>query len=145
MSRQERVAEAIRQEVSIIIHDELKDPRLGFVTITGVELTKDFRQAKIFFSVLGKEQEHKKTKEALDSALGFIRKLVAQRINLRFAPEIIFREDNSSEYSVRIQEVLNEINELNRPQGPVDSGVPKKKRKEGQVELKKSRRVRKKA
>jgi ribosome-binding factor A len=113
MGRLDRVTEAIRKEASIIIHDELKDPRLGFVTITHVELTKDFSQAKIFFSVLGKEEEHKKTKEALDSALGFIRKLIAERINLRIAPEIIFREDRSSEYSVRIQEVLDEIKELN--------------------------------
>src|SRR4030042_2079172 len=113
MSRHDRITEAIKQEVSLIIHDELKDPRLGFVTITNVELTKDYRQAKIFFSVLGKEEEHKKTQEALDSAMGFIRKLVAGRLNLRFAPEIIFREDRSSEYSVRIQEVLDEIKELN--------------------------------
>ncbi|OGX16887.1 MAG: ribosome-binding factor A [Omnitrophica WOR_2 bacterium RBG_13_44_8b] len=113
MSRHDRITEAIKQEVSLIIHDELKDPRLGFVTITNVELTKDYRQAKILFSVLGKEEEHKKTQEALDSAMGFIRKLVAGRLNLRFAPEIIFREDRSSEYSVRIQEVLDEIKELN--------------------------------
>ena len=113
MGRLDRVTEAIRKEVSIIIHDELKDPRLGFVTITRVEVTKDYRQAKIFFSVLGKEEDHKKTQEALDSALGFIRKLIAERINLRFAPEIIFREDRSSEYSGRIQEVLDEIKELN--------------------------------
>jgi ribosome-binding factor A len=112
MSRQDRVAEAIREEASIILHDELKDPRLGFVTITRVELTQDLRSAKIFFSVLGKEEDYKKTKDALDSALGFIRKLIAERINLRFAPEIIFREDRSSEYSVRIQELLEEVKEL---------------------------------
>lgn len=113
MSRQEKVGEAIKKEVSIIIHDELKDPRLGFVTITGVEVTPDLRQAKISFSVLGKEEDYKKTKEALASALGFIRRLIAQRIRLRFAPEIIFKEDRSSEYSIRIQEVLEEIKELN--------------------------------
>ncbi|MFA5145497.1 MAG: 30S ribosome-binding factor RbfA [Candidatus Omnitrophota bacterium] len=113
MSRRDRVAEAIREEVSLILHEELNDPRLGFVTITRVELTQDLRSAKIFFSVLGKEKEQKKTKEALDSALGFIRKLIAERINLRIAPEIIFREDKTTEYSVRIQEVLEEIKELN--------------------------------
>ena len=113
MSRHDRVTEAIRKEVSLIIHEELKDPRLGFVTVTKVELTPDLRLAKIFYSVLGKEQEHKKTKEALDSALGFIRRLIAQRINLRFAPEIIFKEDRSGEYSVRIEEVLNELKEQN--------------------------------
>lgn len=115
MSRQERVAEAIKKEVSIIIHDELKDPRLGFVTVTRVEVTQDLRQAKIFFSVLGKEEEYRKTKEALDSALGFIRRLIAQRIRLRFAPQIIFKEDRSGEYSIRIQEVLEEIRGLDEP------------------------------
>lgn len=111
MSRQERVQEALKKEVSSIIHGELNDPRLGFITITRVEVSEDLRCAKVFFSVLGKDKEYKKAKQALDSALGFIRRLVAQRIRLRFAPEIIFKEDRSSQYSIRIQEVLNEINE----------------------------------
>lgn len=144
MSRQERVSEAIRKEVSIILHDELKDPRLGFITITRVELSPDLRNAKVFFSVLGKEEDYKKTGEALDSACGFIRKLVAQRINLRLAPEIIFREDRSSEYSVRIQELLDEIKELNQPQPSQEGEVRKKIRKAGRREPKKSSRLRKK-
>ncbi len=111
MSRQERVAQALKEEVSSIIHYELNDPRLGFVTVTRVELTQDMRNAKIFFSVLGDAQAYKKTAEALNSALGFIRRLIAQRIRLRFAPEIIFKEDRSSEYSVRVQEVLDKIKE----------------------------------
>ncbi len=112
MTRHEKVAAALKKEISSIIHDELKDPRLGFITITRVELTVDLRYAKIFFSVFGKEQDHVKTEKALESAAGFIRKLVAQRIQLRFAPEIIFREDKSTEYSVRIQEVLDEISDM---------------------------------
>ena len=115
MARSERVGEAIRMEVSLIIHDKLKDPRMGFVTITRVELTQDLRFAKVFFSVLGKEEDYKKTKAAFNSALGLIRSLVAQRLNLRFAPEIAFREDRSSEYSVRIEEILNEIKEKDEP------------------------------
>src|SRR3989338_1361274 len=107
MSRHQKVAQAIKEEVSIIVHDELKDPRIGFITITEVELTQDKRYAKIFYSVLGSDLEYKKTKEALDSALGFIRRLIAQRIRLRFAPEIVFKEDRSSEYSFKIQEVLD--------------------------------------
>lgn len=109
MPRRERVEEAIKKEVSTIIHDELKDPRIGFVTITRVELSKDLRNATVFYSVLGKEESHKKTKIALDSALGFIRSLVAQRINMRFATELMFKEDYSVEYSVRIEEILNKI------------------------------------
>jgi ribosome-binding factor A len=120
MSRRERVEEAIKKEVSLIIHDELKDPRVGFVTITKVELSKDLRNAKIFYSVLGKEEDHEKTKSALDSALGFIRTLIAERINLRFATEIMFREDHSTEYSARIEEVLNTIKELDQARHPLN-------------------------
>ncbi|MDD3087421.1 MAG: 30S ribosome-binding factor RbfA [Candidatus Omnitrophica bacterium] len=127
MSRQDKVAEAIRQEVSVIIHDKLKDPRVGFVTITNVEITHDLRFAKIFFSVLGNEEAYKKTKQAFDSSLGFIRKLISQRLNLRFAPEIAFYEDRSSEYSVRIEEVLNQIKEHNGQDKPRKSRRSNKK------------------
>ena len=143
MSRHERVEEAIRKEVSLIIHDELKDPRIGFVTVTRVELTKDLRNAQIFYSVLGKEEEHKKTKLALDSALGYIRSLVAQRINLRIACEIMFKEDHSTEYSVRIEEVLNEIKEITEPAG-VEISNDKKTKKGEDREPKKNLRKHKK-
>jgi len=115
MARHDKVSEALRREIGSIIQEELKDPRLGFITITRVELTQDLRYAKVFFSVLGKEEERQKTKEALDCALGFIRCLIAERIRLRFVPEISFYEDRSVEYSIRIQEALNEIKELNEP------------------------------
>jgi ribosome-binding factor A len=120
MLRQERVKQAIKKEVSNIINNDLKDPRMGFVTIIDVEMSPDMRYAKVFFSVLGKEEEHKKTKDALDSAVGFIRKLVADRIQLRFAPEISFREDKSTEYSIRIQQVLNDIKDLPGPRESQD-------------------------
>lgn len=143
MSRHDKVSEALRQEVSNIIHSELKDPRLGFITVTRVELTQDLRYAKIFFSVLGKEEEYRKTKEALDSALGFIRRLIAQRIRLRFVPELSFQEDRSVEYSIRIMEALNEIRELDKPkETPIEEAVAKKKRV--RREPKKSSRLRKK-
>ena len=115
MARHEKVQEVVRREVSRIVLNEIKDPRLGFITVTKVEMTKDLRYAKIFFSVLGGEAEYKKTKEALESASGFIRRLIAQSIQLRFAPEISFREDKSTQYSIRIQEVLDQIKELDEP------------------------------
>jgi len=127
MSRQDKVAEAIRQEASVIIHDKLKDPRLGFITITNVEITHDLRFAKIFFSVLGNDEAYKNTKQALDSSSGFVRKLIAQRLNLRFAPEIAFYEDRSTEYSVRIEEVLNEIKEHDEQEKPKKSRRSNKK------------------
>ena len=146
MSRLDRVAEAVRQEASVIIHDKLKDPRLGFVTISRVEMTPDLRYAKIFFSVLGNDEAHKKTKEALNSGMGFIRKLLAQRLNLKFAPEIGFYEDRSTEYSVRIEEVLNELKENEKPVAAAKeiTDNEEKEGKDEQVKPKKSRRSNKK-
>lgn len=109
MSRVEKAAEVLKKEVSNIIHDELNDPRLGFVTITRVELSRDLRCAKIFFSVLGKEEEYQKTKAALDSGIGFIRRLIAERVKLQFVPEIAFKDDRSIEHSIKIEEILREI------------------------------------
>ncbi|MFA6216341.1 MAG: 30S ribosome-binding factor RbfA [Candidatus Omnitrophota bacterium] len=109
MSRHDKVQETLKREISIILQSELKDPRLGFVTITNVEMAKDLRFAKIFYSVLGQDTDHQKTKQALDSSLGYIRKLIAERVQLRFTPEIVFKEDRSSEYSFQIQKVLDEI------------------------------------
>ena len=138
MARRDKVAEAIREEASLILHDKLKDPRLGFVTITAVEVADDLKNAKIFYSVLGNEEDYAKTQEALDSALGYIRKLISERINLKFAPEIIFRKDQSIEYSVRIQEVLEEVQKL----GPAKEDeqpekAPENERKENKIEPKK--------
>ena len=144
MSRRERVAEAIKQEVSLIIHNKLKDPRVGFVTITRVEMAPDLRFAKIYFSVLGKDKEYRKTREALDSGAGFIRKLIAENINLRYAPEIAFEEDRSTEYSVRIQEVLNEIKVPEGTQA-IESVKEEDAGKEKPRGNKKSRRTAKKA
>ncbi|MFA5093052.1 MAG: 30S ribosome-binding factor RbfA [Candidatus Omnitrophota bacterium] len=124
MPRRERVEEAIKKEVSTIIHDELKDPRIGFVTIIRVELSEDLRNARIFYSVLGNDDARRKTKLALDSALGYVRSLVAQRINMRFATELIFQEDHSSEYSVKIEEILTKIKDL--PTAKTENTEPKK-------------------
>ena len=115
MARKEKVQDAIQEEICDILLNDLKDPRIGFVTITGVEMSDDLRYAKVFFSVLGKEEDKKKTKAALDSALGFIRTKVAERVQLRFAPEIVFKEDQSSEYSSQIQKVLDENKEREGP------------------------------
>jgi ribosome-binding factor A len=133
MARKDKIIEAIRKEASTVIHDELKDPRLGFITVTGAELSDDLRYGKIFYSVLGSQEQRKNTAEALASAAGFIRKHIAEAINLKFAPEFIFREDRSSEYSARIEEVLNEI-----------KGLETKPRK-ARHESGKGRRLRKKA
>ena len=107
--RHEKVIATLKKEISNIIQYELKDSRLGFVTIMRVDLTPDLRYAKVYFSVLGQEKEQKLTKEALESAKPFIRCLIAQRIKLRFVPELSFRLDHSVEYSIRIQKELDQI------------------------------------
>ena len=109
--RHAKVITALKREISNIVHDELKDARLGFVTIMRVDLTVDLRYARVYYSVLGQEKEQKATKEALESAKPFIRYLIAQRIKLRFVPEISFKLDRSVEYSIRVQDELDRIKE----------------------------------
>jgi ribosome-binding factor A len=116
MLRHERVKQAIKREVSSIIVNELQDPRMGFVTITSVDLSPDMRYAKVMYSVMGNAEQHKNTKGALASALGFIRTRVAETIKLRYAPEISFHEDLSTEYSVHMQEVFDKIKDLDGPE-----------------------------
>lgn len=119
MSRKERVQEAIKQEVSSIIHDELKDPRIGFATVTKAEVSPDLKYTKIYVSVLGKKENDDSTFVALNNAKGFIRKLLAQRLKMRFTPEVAFKEDRSAEYSVyiskKIDELKNEQKQENKP------------------------------
>jgi len=115
MGRIDKVAETLKKEISSILHDELNDPRMGFVTITRVELTADLRYARIFYSVLGQEQDYARTRDALDSALSFIRRLIGQRIKMKFTPEIIFKEDHSTEYSIKIEEILDQIRSSDEP------------------------------
>ena len=110
MSRKDKVAEEIKREVSLIVQEELHDPRLGFITITNVDVTPDLRFARIFFSVYGDPEHWKKTQEGLEHASGFIRRMLGERLGLRFVPEIVFQSDHSCEYSILIEERLQEIN-----------------------------------
>jgi ribosome-binding factor A len=109
MSRSDKVAEEIKREVSQIVQEEIRDPRLGFVTITRVELTPDLRFARIFFSVYGNADQWKDTEVVLKNACGFVRRLVGDRMGLRFVPEIVFTPDHSSEYSIVIEQQLEQI------------------------------------
>ncbi len=109
MSRVEKVAQAIKKEVGSIIHDELGDPRLGFITIMRVEITRDLQLARIYFSVMGNQEQKDKAREALESASGFIRRLIGRRLKLRLTPEIVFKLDKSVEYSIDIAEKLERI------------------------------------
>jgi ribosome-binding factor A len=112
--RPERVQEALRQEISRIVHDELKDPRIGFLTITKVELTKDLRYAKVYFSVLGEEKDKNLALKGLNSAKGYIKNIIADRINLRFVPEVAFKIDESLQYAKDIYDLLEQIKKEKR-------------------------------
>jgi len=107
--RSEKVAEAIHEIVSGLLVKGLKDPRIGFVTITGVKTTDDLRLATIYFSVVGTEEEKKATEQGLNSARGFIRKETGKTLRMRHIPEIAFRYDRSVEYGNHIESLLKEI------------------------------------
>lgn len=108
-----RVGEQIKKELSLILQTELKDPRIGFTTVTGVEVTSDLSQAKVYLSVLGDDEKKEKTLDALAKGSGFIRSELGRRIRLRHTPELIFIFDNSIEYGSRIEDLLKKVNERN--------------------------------
>lgn len=120
--RAEKLAELIKKEVSDILRKRVKDPRIGFVSITDVEVSGDLRHAKIFFSVLGNDEQKEDSLTGLEKATGFIRRELAQRIRVRHVPELIFRYDRSLERGARISKILNELKEegekfVNEPEG----------------------------
>ncbi|WP_152392512.1 30S ribosome-binding factor RbfA [Paenibacillus guangzhouensis] len=104
-----RVGEQLKKELSQLIQSELKDPRIGFVTVTGVEVTNDLSQARVFLSVLGDEEQKNNTLKALAKANGFLRSELGKRIRLRHTPELLFKFDSSIEYGSRIEKILGEI------------------------------------
>jgi ribosome-binding factor A len=105
-----QVGAQVREEIMQIIHRELKDPRIGFVSITEVRMSSDLRSARVRISVLGDEDEGRATLAGLRSATGLIRHQLGRRLeNLKFTPELRFEIDPSIEYSVRISKTLREI------------------------------------
>ncbi len=107
--RIEKLQELIKQEVGKMLLYDIKDPRIGFVTVTEVEMTGDLREAKIFVSIMGNDEQIKDTMDGLKSALGFVRREIGKRIRLRFTPEISFAPDKSLDYSEHIQKILLKI------------------------------------
>jgi ribosome-binding factor A len=107
--RLDRVNQLIKEEVSILLQRELKDPRLGFVTVTEVETTKDLRLAKIYVSVLGTEEQWLSSLQGLASARGFIRHWLRDHLDLRVTPALDFRADRSMEHAARIQAILRQL------------------------------------
>ncbi len=108
--RSERVAEGIREEVTTFLAEDAKDPRIvGLVTVTGVEVTRDLRHAKVFVSIMGSDEERRATLQGLDSAASHLRSRIGRVLRLRVAPEITFRYDDSVARAAKIEALLAEI------------------------------------
>ena len=111
-TRMIRINDEIKKEVSTILRGELKDPRVGVITsVLKVDTTKDLKYCKIFVSILGDDEKKEEVMQVLNRASGFVRSLIAKRINLRVTPEIKFILDDSLEYSFKIDKIIREIND----------------------------------
>ncbi len=110
-NRERRVGELLKEEVSQIIRHEVKDPRIGFVSVTEVEVSGDLKHAKVFVSVYGSDQEKEDTMKGLEEAQGYIRRLVGQRMTTYHTPKVIFRYDDSIEKGVHISQLISEVRE----------------------------------
>ena len=108
-NRVDRVSGLLQEEIGRLIQRELKDPRIGFVSVTRVALSRDLRHAKVFFSIYGDETAKQRSLEGLRSALGFIRGELGRRLGLRYIPELDFRIDESVEYAFHIEEIIQQI------------------------------------
>jgi ribosome-binding factor A len=107
--RPQRLALQIQQEISLMISRNMKDRRVGFVTVTGVQMSPDLRHAKIFISLMGTESEKKESLQALNHATGWMRHELGQKIRTRFIPELIFLMDTSQDYGNHIDSLIAEI------------------------------------
>jgi ribosome-binding factor A len=107
--RSEKLAETIHEIICSILSRGLNDPRIGFVTITAVELTDDLSLARIFFTVIGDDKAKKDTEAGLNSAKGFIRREVGKNLTIRHTPELLFKYDSSLDYASRIDSLLKDI------------------------------------
>jgi ribosome-binding factor A len=115
--RSERVGDQMKLEIADILMRKIRDPRIGFVTVTDVEVSDDLRNAKVFISVYGGDRAG--TLKGLESAAAFIRSELGRRLRMKFIPELLFRYDDTAERGAHIMELLHEIEEKER-KGPGD-------------------------
>ena len=120
--RPQRLAEEVREEVARMVATELKDPRLGFVTVVRVELAHDLRNARVYVGVLGSEAEREKSLTALRSAAGFVRRELGRRLRIHHSPQIDFRYDKGLEATDRVARLLQEDAAREEPPEPGDDG-----------------------
>ena len=111
IQRAQKVAEAIQKEISSLIIKGLKDPRVGFVTITAVDVSSDLSLAKVFFTVIGDDNARTDSAAGLKSAIPYIRREIGKQLRLRVVPEVIFHYDTSIDYGHHIESLLKGIQE----------------------------------
>ena len=109
--RPQRLALQIQHEISLMISRDMKDRRIGFVTVTGVQLSPDLKHARVFVSLMGSEAEKEESLNTLNRATGWIRHELGQRIRTKFLPEIVFLTDTSQDYGERIDKLIDQIHE----------------------------------
>jgi ribosome-binding factor A len=109
--RQRQVAELLHEEISLLIQRRVRDPRLGFVTVTGVEMSPDLRVAHVYVSVLGSDDEAQASLDSLSRAAGFFRRELGASLSLRYLPELNFRPDDTLERALRIDQLLDSLQE----------------------------------
>jgi ribosome-binding factor A len=107
--RSERIGELILAEIADLIAREIKDPRIGFVTFTRVEMSDDLRHAKVFVSSFGAEPEKARMLQGLSSATGYIRRHLGRALHLRYTPELSFLLDDSLEHGAKIAQILRQL------------------------------------
>lgn len=115
-NRKKRVGHLIKSEVSEMILKELKDPRIGFVSVTDVEVSGDLRYATVYFTVFGEEKDVEATVAALRHATGYVRREIASRLRLRYAPEIRFKYDEAYQRAWHLEEVIRNLHESDNSQ-----------------------------
>lgn len=108
-TRMSRVGEEIKKELSILLQRGLKDPRIGFVTVTDVEVSSDLQLAKVFVSIFGSEEQRKASLAGLQKAKGYLRTEIGKRVKLRHIPDFTFKLDESIDYGSKIESILREI------------------------------------
>lgn len=118
--RTERIAEAIKKEVSSLLVREIRDPRIGFASITDVEVSGDLRLVKIFVSVFGDDQQQSDTMTGLESAKGLIRSAIGRRVQLRYTPDVVFKLDETIARGARINAILREVDPDEAKGGPTE-------------------------
>lgn len=110
--RSEKVAEAIHEEISGLLLKGVKDPRIGFVTLTSVRVTDDLHLATVFYTVMGGDESARKGAQAgLDSAKGYLRREMGRSLRMKYVPDLLFRYDDSIDYGMHIDSLLKEIAE----------------------------------